>query len=365
AVLLVVLIGGSVADVQRAAKTGAGDLLSSAELWIKPGGAENVYTTQPFASTQIERQLARVPSVGSVLPWHDSFLDLQRRRVWVLGVPTAVSAQIAPSQLITGNLAVADAKLRGGGWVALSQPIAQEYHVGLWGRLTLPTPTGAVSVRVAAVIANYGWLPGAIVMNADEHARLWGSASTTQLAVTLRRGVSPEAGKAAVERALPNGALSVQTAAQRRSEVSAVLGSTLSRLSETTIVVLIVTVFSVIALMLSAIWQRRARLLALKATGWSELQIGRLIFLESGSVLLCGCVIGIVFGLIGQYLIDGWLRGATGASVKFDPAWVLGLRTLLIVAAISLLATLIAMLRTAELPLHPIRSRTRASPVGE
>jgi putative ABC transport system permease protein len=365
AVLLVVLIGGSVADVQRAARTGAGDLLSSAELWLKPGGEENVYTTQPFASGRIERRLTALAGVDSVLPWRDSFLDLQHRRVWVLGVPRQVSAQIAPSQLIDGGLREADAKLRAGGWAAVSEPIAREYRVQVGQPITLPTPTGSARLRVAAIIANYGWLPGAIVMNAQEHARLWDSSEPTQLAVTLGPDISLQSGKAAVQHALGTDALTVQTAQQRRDEVGAVLGNTLSRLSDTTLVVLVVTVFSVIVLMLSAIWQRRARLSALKATGWSNAQLGWLIFLESGTVLLCGSLIGVVFGLIGQYLIDGWLHGATGASVKFSPAWLLGLRTLAIVAAISLLATAIAMVRAAEPSAPSGLWRKRVSPTGE
>lgn len=348
AVFLVVLIGGSVADVQRAARTGAGDLLSSASLWIKPGGPENVYTTQPFASDQIEQRLKRLDVVASVLPWRDSFLDLQKRRVWVLGVPPQTSAQIAPSQLVTGNLAEADQKLRGGGWVAISQPIARESHLHLGDRIRLPTPTGIASPRIAATIANYGWLPGAIVMNADEGARLRGGTTTTELAVGLKRGVSTRRGKTAVQRALASAALAVQTPSERRAEVSSVLGSTLSRLSDTTLVVLIATVFSVIALMLSAVWQRRERLVSLISTGWSFAQLARLIFLESGSVLLCGALIGMAGGLVGQYLIDGWLHQATGASVKFSAAWQLGLRTLAIAAAISLLATLIAVMRTTK-----------------
>jgi putative ABC transport system permease protein len=365
AVFLVVLIGGSVADVQRAARTGAGDLLSSASLWIKPGGPENVYTTQPFASDEIEQRLKRLDVVTSVAPWRDGFLDLQKRRVWVLGVPPQTSAQIAPSQLVTGNLAQADERLRGGGWVAISQPIAREYHLHLGDRIGLPTPSGIASPRIAATVANYGWLPGAVVMNADERARLWGGATTTELAVGLRHGISTQRGKTAVQSVLPNAALTVQTPGERRAEVSAVLGSTLSRLSDTTLVVLIATVFSVIALMLSAVWQRRERLVSLISTGWSSGQLARLIFLESGSVLLCGALIGMAAGLVGQYLIDGWLHQATGASVKFSAAWQLGLRTLAIAAAISLLATLLAVIRTTKFQGRAAFSGERSAPAAE
>jgi putative ABC transport system permease protein len=348
AAFLMVLIGGSVADVQHAARSGATGLLSSAPIWIKPGGAENVYTTQPFAYTETQRRLQRLGDVDSVLPWRDSFLDLTRRRVWVLGVPPQTAAQIVPSQLVQGSLQTADRHLREGGWVAISEPIAQEDHLRLGERFTLPTPAGNTSFRLAATIANYGWLPGAIVMNGDQHARLWRSDTATELATTLEPGVSIAAGKRAVERALPAGsALTVHTDSERRSEVSAVLGSTLARLNDTTIVVLIATISSVIALMLAAIWQRRARLGSLMAIGMGSGQFARLVSYETGLVLLTGCAIGVGAGLVGQDLIDGWLHRTTGAQVEFAAAWGLGLRTVAIIAGISAVASTIAVAQAA------------------
>lgn len=349
AVFLMVLIGGAVGDVQHAVRRGATDLLSGASIWIKPGGAENVYTTEPFSSVQAQRRLQRVDGVSSVLAWRDSFLDIPRRRVWVLGVPPQLTAQIAPSQLAEGSLKTADARIRAGGWVALSRPIARERQLHIGERFSLPTPSGRASVRLAATIANYGWLPGAIVMNGEEHAKLWGSPKATELAVTLRDGSSLEQTRRRVAAALPPGsALAVKTVSERRAEVSAVLGGTLSRLSDTTIVVLVATVASVIALMIAAISQRRARLDSLISIGMSPGQLARLVFYESGAVLLAGCAIGMVAGLLGQYLIDGWLQQTTGSPVEFAPAWQLGLRTIAIAAGISALASTIAVLRSGR-----------------
>jgi putative ABC transport system permease protein len=348
AAFLMVLIGGSVSDVKAAARTGATDLLSSADLWLKPGGAENVYTTQPFPYRETQEHLRQSTDVESILPWRDSFLDLTGRRVWVLAPPPELAGQIAPSQLVKGSLATADRRLREGGWVAVSQTIATEQHVHIDQRLKLPTPAGSATLRVAAIIANYGWLPGAIVMNGSDHARLWSNTTASELAVTLTPGVSLESGRLAVKRDLPPGSsLSVDTARERRAEVSAVLGSTLSRLNDTTIVVLVAAIASVITLMLAAIWQRRDRLDSLMSIGMSTTQFARLVSYETGAVLLTGCVIGLAAGIVGQGLIDGWLHQTTGASVHFAPAWQLGLRTLAIAAGISLLATLIAVAQTA------------------
>jgi putative ABC transport system permease protein len=350
AALLMVVIGGSVADVQHAVSRGASDLLSSASVWVKPGGAENVYGTQPFAYKETQRDLQRSAAVRSVLAWRNSFLDLRGRRVWVIGVPSETPEQIAPSQLIEGSSATADRHIREGGWVAVSQPIAQEKHLRIGGRFQLPTPAGYASFRLAATIADYGWLPGAIVMSANDHAKLWSNSTASVLAVSLRPGISPREGRRAVQAALPAGsALAVETTKERRVEVSAVLGSTLQRLNDTTIVVIIATIVSVIALMIGAIWQRRGRLNSLMSIGMSTGQFARLISYESASVLLSGCVIGIASGLLGQMLIDKWLHQTTSAPVHFDPAWKIAAQTLLIAAAISGVATLVAVVQARGL----------------
>ncbi len=350
AAFLTVLIGGSVSDVKNAASRGATDLLSSAQMWVKPGGTENVYTTQPFAHEQAQRRLRLTPGVASVQTWQDSFLDLPKRRVWVIGVPAQNAQQIAPSQMLEGSLGKADRLLREGGWAALSKPIAREMGVKLGQSFVLPTPTGSARLRLAATIANYGWLPGAVVMNETEHARLWGSGAATQLAVRLKPGTPGPAAKKALEAALPAGAaLSVHTEAERRAEVNAVLGSTLSRLNETTIIVLIVTIASVLALMLSAVAERRERLNSLISVGWGFGQLARLVFYETGIALLAGCLMGAVAGLVGQYLIDGWLSQTTGASLHYSAAWQPGLRTFAIAVGISVLASLVAAVQIADM----------------
>lgn len=349
AAFLMIVIGGSVADVQHAVRRGATDVLSSGVLWIKPGGTENVYATQPFAYAETQRRLQAVTGVRSILPLRDSFLDLPQRRVWIVGVPPQLPAQIAPSQLVEGSLATADRHLREGGWVAISEPIAHEYHLHIGGQFTLPTPTGDSTMRVAAIVANYGWLPGAVIMNGEDHARLWDSSAVSQLAVTLTPGVALAAAKRALESALADDpALTVNTDGERRAEVSAVLGSTLARLSDTTIIVLIATVASVIALMLAAVSQGRGRLNSLMSIGMSFWQLARLIYYEAGLMLLAGCLLGMASGIVGQYLIDGWLHQSTGSPVEFDPAWLLGLRTVGIAVGISLVASLFAVVGTVR-----------------
>ncbi|MGH2833718.1 MAG: ABC transporter permease, partial [Solirubrobacteraceae bacterium] len=241
---------------------------------------------------------------------------------------------------------VAD-RLREGGWAVISQVISSELHLHLGQLFQLPTPSGAASFRLAATVSNYGWMSGTVLLNANDYARLWHSTRAGELAVTLKPGISIAQGKRAVQRALgPNSALTVQTATERQTQVTNVLANTLARLKQTSIIVLLAAVATVIAMMIAAIWQRRGRLDALMAIGMSTGQLARLVFYETGCVLLCGCILGIASGLAGQYLTDNWLIHTTGSPVAFNPAWQLGLRTLLAAVAISLAAAAIAVTRT-------------------
>jgi putative ABC transport system permease protein len=347
AVFLMVTIGGAVADVQRAVRNGAEQTGATADLWIKPGGAQNVYGTQSFAYLGTQRTLQRLPVVRSVLAYRESFLDLPGQRIWVIGIPPPASGAVANGQLIDGSGALAAARLHQGGWAALSQTIARERHLRLGQSFSLPTPSGTATFRLAATISNYGWLPGTVLLNGDEYSRLWRTSRANQLAVTLQPGVPVAQGRIAVQQALPAGsALTVQTTQERQAQVSTVLGSTLSRLNQTSTVVLIAAIATVIAMMISSVWQRRGRLDTLTSMGMSVGQLSRLVFYESGCVLLLGCLMGMVSGVVGQYLVESWLRHSTGSPIVYTAAWTLGLRTLLIAVAVSIVASIIAVVRT-------------------
>jgi putative ABC transport system permease protein len=347
AVFLMVTIGGAVADVQRAVRKGAEQTGATADLWIKPGGTQNVYGTQSFAYLNTQRTLQRLPVVRAVLPYRESFLDLPRRRMWVIGIPPPASDAVANGQLIEGSGVFAAARLHQGGWAALSQTVAREQHLHLGQPFSLPTPSGTATFRLAATISNYGWLPGTVLLNGDDYRRLWHTSRANQLAVTLQPGVPVAQGRIAVQKALlANSTLTVQTTQERQAQVSTVLGSTLSRLNQTSAVVLIAAIATVIAMMISAVWQRRGRLDALTSMGMSLGQLSRLVFYESGCVLLLGCVIGILSGVVGQYLVESWLRHSTGSPIVYTAAWTLGLRALLIAVVVSIVASIIAVIRT-------------------
>ena len=168
-----VAIQGAHADLQRGLDQSAHDVTSSADVWAFPPGASNLLATSPFRVGQAPR-LARLPGVRAVWVYRGGFLDFGSRRVWVSAQPTAQPLMVFAHQLVQGNLATADARVREGGWAVISKAVAAQHHLHIGSSFTLPAPR-PTRLRVAALSTNVGWPPGAIIINAKLYAQAWES----------------------------------------------------------------------------------------------------------------------------------------------------------------------------------------------
>src|SRR5262249_20798679 len=108
-----------------------------------------------FASDHRAQRIAAIPGVRNVQAISGGLVDVGSRRIWVLAWPSSSQLEFLNGQVIRGTPAAAKARLRAGGWVTVSAQVAAEHHVGVGGVLRLPTPTGEVAMRVAALTTNF------------------------------------------------------------------------------------------------------------------------------------------------------------------------------------------------------------------
>ena len=310
-----VAIQGAHSNLQKGLDQTAGRLNRVTDVWVSVAGSANTLGTTPFATAAAAR-LQALPGVRSLAVYRGSFLDIGKRRVWVVAPPSSSPAPIPAGQIVHGNFALAQARLRGSGWVVLSQAIANEQHLHVGESFTLPSPK-PTRFRVAALSSNIGWPPGAIIMSSADYARAWESSEASAYNIDMRPGVSPTQGAAEIRRALgANSGLSVQTVRQRENEWGAGSRQGLSRLSQ---IALLVLIAAAMAMAIGAmLWQRRGQLAADKRDGYSRGVLWRALMCESGLLLLAGCTIGAVFGLYGQVLGTHFLQGVTGFPVVFS-----------------------------------------------
>jgi putative ABC transport system permease protein len=326
-----------------AIETAHGDLLeglnrvarglnATTDLWISPSGAANSLATTPFKRSAAAR-LARLPGVKAVRLYGGSFLDVGDRRVWVIAPPRDMAQPLPADQLVQGNLGFATSRFHLGGWVIVSRALAEAQHLRVGGFFLLPSPKPTV-LRVAALSTNFGWPSGAIVLNAEDYARAWGSGDPSALEVDLRPGFSSSLATGELRRALgPHSPLRVQTAFAREQEFRATARQGLSRLTQISVLVLIAAVLAMGAMMGAMMWQRRPRLADMKVDGFDRGVLWRSLLWESGLLLGSGCCLGAAFGLLGQALLSRALGTVTGFPVAFSPGVLVALGSVALVTA--------------------------------
>ncbi|HEX4804895.1 MAG TPA: FtsX-like permease family protein [Conexibacter sp.] len=330
-----VAIGGARSDLLRGIARYADDYVATADLWVV--NPLDDQATKAIDRPGLAARVAATPGVAAVRAYRGAFLDVGDRRVWVIARPRGDRTLVPPSQLLHGRLAEANARLRGGGWVVLSDQLARAWHVGLGGRVAIPAPAGVLHARVAATTTNLGWSPGAILMDGADFRRAWGTDAPSALEVDAAPGAELAAVRRAVARAA-GGGLVVQTADARAAGIDASAREGLARLGQISVLLLVSAVLAMAAAMGAAIWQRRASLAALRIQSFTPRQLWRVLLLESGVVLGAGCLTGALVGVCGQVVIDRYLSVVTGFPVAVTLAgWV----TVQIVALVVLAALLV------------------------
>ncbi len=200
-------------------------------------------------------------------------------------------------------------------------------------------------------MTNSGWPPGEITVNANDYRRYWETEDAAALEVNLKAGADASAVKRSIEGTLGAGSgLWARTAAERTAETQASARQGLRSLQQISTLLLIAGALAIAASLSAVIWQRRARLAAMKSQGFDHWQLWRSLILESAIVLAIGCVDGAVLGVYGHALADRWLRMTTGFPAPFAAGGPQVFLTLLIVTGIALTVMALPGLTAAHAP---------------
>jgi putative ABC transport system permease protein len=334
-----VSIQGARSGLQRGLDASAKGIDSQADIWITPGASSDSFATTSFTDS-VGKGLARLPGVRSVHLYRGSFLDWGDRRIWVVAPPRSAAHPVATSQLESGSPALVRSRLRARGWVVISRAIAAEHGLRVGATFTLPT-SHPMRFQIAALGTNLGWSPGAVIMNADDYARAWGSPDPSAYQLDLAADADlTEVARAAKLVLGQSTALRVESAQQRERRHYSQAAQGLSRLTQIRSLVLIAAVLAMAAAMGAMIWQRRARLADMKVDGFGRGVLWRALLWESSILLGAGCVLGAIFGLFGQLLLSRALSNVYGFPVieAFSISAAVASCALIVVVAVLIVA---------------------------
>jgi putative ABC transport system permease protein len=344
-----VAIQGAHGDLLAGLENAARETNAFTDMWVAPAGSYNLLKTAPFAPSQ-RAKLERLAGVRAVRLYRSGLLDYGERRLLVIAPPRDATPLLPADQLVQGDLSQAIERVRSGGWLVLSQAVADEHHLHIGQALTLPTPN-PTSMRVAAISTNVGWAPGSVIMSSSDYARAWGSRDASAYNILLDRGVPIGQATREIQRALGAGSgLAVESAARHIAEQRALSREALERLTQIATLIPIAAVLAMAAAMGAMVWQRRPRLAKLKLEGLPRAKLWHTILLESLMLLTVGCLTGAVFGLYGQQLADRALTHVINFPVRYSITATAALTSVSLVAAAALAILAIPGYLAASVP---------------
>ncbi|HMI93262.1 MAG TPA: FtsX-like permease family protein [Polyangiales bacterium] len=344
-------IEGAHRDLQRGLDPNARELNAVADLWVSPAGEANTLATVPFAAGEALSRLARVDEVRALHIYRGSFLDVGDRRVWVIAPPAESRQPFPASQVVEGDEATAGERVRRGGWAVVSEAVAEQEGFQVGEQFTLASPR-PMRLRLAAITTNFGWSPGTIVLNAEDYRRAWGTSTVSAIHVDLAGGVAPERGRRLMQAALGSrSGLVVQTARQRELRDRATTREGLARLTQIASLMLVAAALAMAAAIGGMIWQRRRRLADLKLAGIDHRELWKALLLESVLLLGIGCVVGAVYGLYGEQVLNRALHAVTGFPVDNSVGFVVALVSVVVVTSVACLVAMVPGYLASRVPL--------------
>jgi putative ABC transport system permease protein len=349
AVFGTVAIQGTQSNLQRGLDASARELDSSADVWVAPSGEANAFATTPFTSSKLA-SIERLPGVKSVGLYRGSFLNWGNHRLWIIAPPENSVGPVPHSEIVRGDVALATERLMQGGWAIVSQDLASQHHLHIGQSFVLPSPRPA-TFRVAALINNLGWPPGAVILPTRDYARAWLSSAPSAYEIQVASTSTAANTRRAIQRVLGGvTGLTVETSAERVRRHYALALQGLSRLTQIRLLVLIAAVLAVAGAMGSMIWQRRDLVAFIKCQGFRKGVLWRWLLCESALLLGAGCLVGALFGLYGQLLGSHALAVVTGFPMLFNVGLFIALLSFALVSFVAVAVAAVAGYLVVRVP---------------
>jgi putative ABC transport system permease protein len=209
---------------------------------------------------------------------------------------------------------------RNSGLALASESFSHRFQLHRGDSLTLPTPTGPRSLRIAGIFSDYGNERGALVIQREHFAVWFGDELATSVIAKLRNSDDAPAIRARWKAAQPG--LAVYTQGHLRGEALRIFRQTFAITDALELIGIAVSVLGLGFTLASLLWERRNDLTTLRALGFRHSEIAWATTLESVLTALVGILVGLVASLaLGWLLIHRVNVQTFGWTLETDPPW--------------------------------------------
>jgi putative ABC transport system permease protein len=268
------------------------------DLVIAPAG-NLLVGNREFIRPEVERLVTALPHVKV-----DSFREMrvlwQGQWVKLATVRLGVTRDIEKLTFSQGNADAAFDAAMNHGAVLVSEPFRRRFHLGVGDKITLDTPDGPHTFRIAGVYLDYTTEGGVVLVDWPLFQRYWHDTSINGMGLYLDK----KAGVSAVQlqerlRPLlaPYGDYLIKSNGELREQVFRIFDQTFSVTYLLQVIGIIVSALGIFLSLSVLVSERRREISILRAVGASRRQIEALVLWEAGFIGLLGAIMGIAAGL--------------------------------------------------------------------
>jgi putative ABC transport system permease protein len=232
----------------------------------------------------------------------------------------------------------------------VSDNFARLFKKKLGDPVTLDTPSGPLTIPIAAIVMDYSSDQGTIWMDRSVYLEHWKDVGVDTIDILL----APGADRAAIAQAIRSrlagktDRLFVMTASEMKHNIHELLDQFFALSYIQLVIALFVAVLGIANTLVISVAERRRELGILKALGTERRQVAALIVLEALGISIVGSVVGYALGTyLIRYASDAISAANTGWTLPYTFPWGIasGLAPLLVVV------TVLAALYPAKLAL--------------
>ncbi|MFF2551103.1 ABC transporter permease [Nocardia sp. NPDC058058] len=312
AVAITVTITGSNADMMASAR-GSLASVSEADAWLAAAPADQL-SVGPLLPADLAAKAAAVPGVERVVPGQLAFAVLGDTKVLLDGL-----ADGTDQPLFQGLTEPVRRDLLAGRGVVLSRDLGKSLNVGVGDSLELQTPHGVRHTPVLALVPYFSVLTGTVGIALDLMREWFDRPGATTLQIDTAPGVDTAAVLDGLRAITPAG-VHLFTGAQSLAGVESALRQGSSVGTAMWIIVVLIAAVAVLNTLTLSVLERRRELGVLRALGAGRRFTLRTILAEAAGIGAIGGLLGLAFGLAGQYCYDAVTPGILNFDVAYRPA---------------------------------------------
>ncbi len=267
-------------------------------------------------SPTLGRRVAELPEIAAATPIRVGPAEINKRVDLVTAVDPKAAEQLFDLNVTSGRLA--DLGVDG---VAVSKKNADSNHWKIGSELAAKfAKTGATHLRVAAIYdLKQIVLPGANLISIQNFERNFGQQLDAAVFAKLKNGVSPAAGRKAIEPLLAGyPTAKLQDNAQYKADQTKMLNQLLTLIYALLIFAVIIAFIGIANTLALSIHERTRELGLLRSVGMGRRQVRSMIRWESVVISLLGTALGLVIGLLFGWCVVRALRDQ--GITTFSPA---------------------------------------------